>query len=171
MTDNIHPLDSSVPFQDLCGKALSEVPGAEAAAERLSEVFGFPLKSIRTQSQLAAALVHSDKILAKITKILGPVEQRDPVKAAGASKYFEAYNTALEIMLKCFAESIVPMIKDKGDLASKQAIRLFGDLAQGKSDASAEQWQHLERLIEHATSQQNAVSTSTSTSTTDKEKS
>ena len=165
MTNNIHPLDSSVPFQDLCGKALSEVPGAEAAAERLSEVFGCPLKSIRTQSQLAAALVHSDKTLAKITKILGPVEQRDPVKAAGASKYFEAYNTALEILLKCFAETIAPMIKDKGDLASKQAIRLFGDLAQGKSDASAEQWQHLTRLLNHAKAHQDSAST------TDEEKS
>ena len=154
MTDNIHSIGTTVPFRDTCGKALSEIPGGEDAADRLSEVYGYPPKSIRTQSQLSQALMQCDEKLTLISKILGPAGQQDPVKVAGAVKFFDAYNAALEILMQCFAATLLPMIKDKGDLASKQSIRLLKEVAQGKSDASAEDWHQLTRLLKHTQTHQ-----------------
>ncbi|WP_312921992.1 hypothetical protein [Stutzerimonas nitrititolerans] len=153
MTDQITTLSAAVPFRDTCGKALSDIPGGEAAADRLCEVYGYPPKSIRTQTQLAAALMQSDKVLTKIAAMLGAPEQRDPEKAEAAAKFFDAYNKALGVLLQGFAMTLAPKIKDNGDLASKQAIRLFNDLAKGKSDASAEDWQQLTRLLNHTKAQ------------------
>lgn len=97
--------------------------------------------------------MESDRVLTKITHLLQPPEKQDPGKAAAASKFLDAYNEALGVLTQGFARVLIRKIEDRGDLASKLSIRLLNDLAQGKSDASAEDWQQLTRLINHSRAQ------------------
>ncbi len=149
MSDKIHTLSAAVPFRDTCGKSLTEIPGWEACADRLCEAYGLPASSIRTQSQLLAAMHDIDRVMGKVEDL-----NKDPVKAAAALKAIEAFNDAVGMLAQGAATLLVKTTEGREDLAGKQATRLLNGLAEGKSDASTEDWLHLTRLLEHARTQQ-----------------
>lgn len=144
MTDNIRTLSAAVPFQDTCGKPLSEVPGWQACADRLGEAYGLPPNSIRTQSQLMAALHGIDRIVERAKDL------EDPKLAGAVLKAIEAVGDATTLFAQGAASILVKTTAGRDDLANKQATRLLTGLAEGKGDASVEEWEQLTRLMTHA---------------------